>query len=64
MCSFCSDAETVYSEFDTIEQLDSVVEELLSLRTQFHDQARNNVQTAQQRQKEYYDSRHDSHHVS
>lgn len=60
LCSFHSSKATSNTE----EQPDAVIDELLDIRTQFHDKARNNIQRAQQRQKEYYDSRHDSNHVS
>jgi hypothetical protein len=53
-------AETVPSETNTTEPPDAVIDELLDIRAQFHDKARNNIYRAQQRQKEYYDSRHDS----
>ena len=62
-CS-CHSAKTISPETNAKESPDAVIDELLDIRTQYHDKARNNIHRAQQRQKEYYDSRHDSNHVS
>ena len=43
---------------------DAIIDKLLDVRAQFHEKARNNIQRAQQQQKEFYDARHDSNHVS
>ena len=45
------------------EPSDGVMEKLLDVRKQCHDRAHSNIQNAQQRQKEYYDAKHDSNHV-
>lgn len=45
------------------EPSDGVMEKLLEVRKQYHDKAHSNIQNAQQRQKEYYDAKHDSNHV-
>ena len=62
-CSFHS-ANTVSTKTTTKEPPDAVIDDLLDIRAEFHDKARINIHRAQQRQKEYYDSRHDSNHVS
>ena len=55
------DAATFHT---TPEMTDAIIDELLDVRAQFHEKARNNIQRAQHRQKEQYDVRHDSKHVS
>lgn len=55
--------ERLTSETGT-EEADAIIDELLDVRAQFHEKARNNIKKAQQRQKEFYDARHDSNHVS
>ena len=51
-----SSTDTTYSE--------DILEELLDMREKYHARARDNIQKAQQKQKEYYDARHNSNHVS
>ena len=65
-CSFYAiySAEAISPETNTKETPNAVIDELLDVRAQFHEKARNNIHRAQQRQKEYYDARHDSNHVS
>ena len=46
------------------ESTNTMMEKLLDVMKQYHDKARNNIQSAQKRQKEYYDAKQDSKHVS
>ena len=41
-----------------------VIDKLIELRGQYKEKATNNIKKAQERQKKYYDAKHDSHHVS
>ena len=42
---------------------ENVIDKLIELRGQYKE-ATNNINKAQERQKKYYDAKHDSHHVS
>ena len=46
------------------EEVDDVMEKLVVLREHHKTRATNNIQKAQERQKKYYDAKHDSNHVS
>ena len=58
------DEATLSSEPTTEGTYDAIIDELLDIRAQFHEKARSNIKRAQERQKEFYDTRHDSNHVS
>ena len=57
-------AATLSPETSTEGTSNAIIDKLLEVRAQFHEKARSNIQRAQQRQKEFYDARHDSNHVS
>lgn len=40
-----------------------VMEQMLDMRKEYHQRAHANIKRAQERQKEYYDAKHDSNHV-
>lgn len=46
------------------ENFEETLEHLVKLREHFHSKALTNISKAQEKQKAYYDSRHDSHKVS
>lgn len=56
--------ERISSDTDIKGTSEAIIHELLDVRVQFHEKARNNIHRAQQRQKQFYDARHDSNHVS
>ena len=43
---------------------EEIIQELLELRQQYQERARTNIKKAQDKQKEYYDAKHDCKHVS
>ena len=43
---------------------DEMITNMLELRKEYHQKAQSNIKRAQERQKEYFDAKHDSHHVS
>ena len=52
------------SALDILDPMESHMQRLLAIKEEYHQKAHNNIRNAQQRQKLYYDARHDSHHVS
>ena len=45
------------------EMLEKNMEKLLYIRKKYHEKAHTNIQAAQERQKFYYNTKHDTHHV-
>ena len=46
------------------DMIEKTMEKLLYVREKYHKKAHNNIQMAQERQKFYFDAKHDTHHVS
>ena len=44
--------------------IEEVMGRMVDVRREYHEKALNNIQRAQERQKCYYDAKHDSNHVS
>ena len=54
---------SIASNDDTVAP-DKMVADMLELRKEYHQKAQTNIKRAQERQKEYFDAKHDSNHVS
>lgn len=48
----------------TEEAIEQTIERLLAAKSEYRDKALGNIQVAQERQKVYFDAKHDSNHVS
>ena len=56
--------ENVADVVNTSDALENIIEQLLDVREKYQQKARKNIEIAQERQKTYYDAKHDSNHVS
>ncbi len=43
--------------------IEKTIEKLVYVRRKYHENAHNNIRAAQERQKHYFDAKHDTHHV-
>ena len=58
----CSGEDSV--QVSNADEKEAMIRDLVGLREQYKSKATENIDKAQDRQKKYYDAKHDSHHVS
>ena len=58
----CSEVDSV--QVSTADKKEAIIHDLVKLREQYKDKATDNIHKAQDRQKKYYDAKHDTRHVS